>query len=113
MFLFTRMGWLVPALWLSAVCVASQVPAGWFLENIPQLSGVAAIFILAAILSTPLVLIAGLILNKNKVQRTIVRYGKKKIVNWGTHTFYFLPIEYWAWLIPVFTILSWAICSFV
>ena len=43
----------------------------------------------------------------------IVRYGKKKIVSWGTHTFYFLPIEYWAWLIPVFTILSWAICSFV
>lgn len=78
-----------------------------------KLPGVAAIFILAAILSTPLVLIAGLILNKNKVQRTIVRYGKKKIVNWGTHTFYFLPIEYWAWLIPVFTILSWAICSFV
>ena len=54
MFLFTRMGWLVPVLWLSSVCVASQVPAGWFFENIPQLSGVAAIFILAAILSTPL-----------------------------------------------------------
>ena len=65
MFLFTRMGWLVPALWLSAVCVASQVPAGWFFENIPQLSGVAAIFILAAILSTPLVLIAGYCLAEN------------------------------------------------
>ena len=82
--LFTRMGWLVPLLWLSAVCLASQVPASWFFENIPQLSRIAAIFILAAIISTPLVLIAGLILNKNKVQRTIVRYGKKKTVNWGT-----------------------------
>lgn len=113
MLLFTRMGWLVPFLWLSSVCAASQVPADWFAEQVPQLSRIAAIFFLAAIISTPLVLIAGLLLNKNKEQRTIVRYGKEKTVNWGTHTFYLLPIEYWAWFIPIFTILSWAIFSFI
>ena len=113
MLLFTRMGWSVPFFWLSAVCAASQVPASWLSEHVSYLSSVSTIFFLAAIISTPLVLIAGLLLNKTKVPRTIVRYGKEKTVNWGTHTFYTLPIEYWAWFIPIFTILSWGVFSFV
>ena len=113
MLLFTRMGWLVPCLWLAAVCIASQVPAQLLSEYVPQLSRVTFIFFLAAIISTPLVLISGLLLNREKVPRTLIRYGKERTVNWGTHTFYTLPMEYWAWFIPIFTMLAWAICSFI
>ena len=113
MLLYTRMGWLVPFFWLSSICAASQVPACFISEYFHYLSRPSAIFFLAAIISTPLVLITGLLLNKTKVQRTIVRYNKEKTVNWGTHTFYTLPIEYWAFFIPIFTILSWAVIAFI
>lgn len=113
MFLFTRMGWLVPAIWLAAVAAASQVPAELLVSYEIGLSRVAFIFLTAAAMSTHLVYIAGAVLNKQKSPRTIKRFGKDKVVHWGSHTFNMLPVEYWAAMIPAFTIVMYAILSLV
>lgn len=111
MIIFTRMGWIVAAFWLGAVALCSQIPPEQIAAHGMGLSRVAAMFLLAAALSAPLIFIAGKILNRDKVPRTIVRYGKERTVNWGTHTFYMLPVEFWALMIPAFTLVFWVIFS--
>lgn len=113
MILYTRMGWLVAAIWLASIATASQVPPDLIVQHGMGLTRVAAIFLLAAAMSTPLVFIAGTVLNRDKVPRTIVRYGKERIVNWGTHTFYMLPMEYWAIMIPVATVVFYCIFTLI
>ncbi len=110
---FTRMGWLVAAVWLGAVAASSQVPPELIITYGMGVSRVEAMFLLAAAISAPLLFIAGKVLNRHKVPRTIVRYGKERIVYWGTHTFYFLPIEFWSGMIPVATLVFYVIFSFI
>jgi hypothetical protein len=113
MILYTRMGWLVPALWLAAIAASSQIPASLLVQYGFGLNRATLIFLLAAAVSTPLVFIAGKLLNRDKAPRRIVRFGKEKIVNWGSHTFYMLPVEYWAIMIPGATIVFYAIFTLV
>ena len=113
MMIFTRMGWLVAAIWLGAIAATSQLSPGLISAYGMGLSRVAAMFLLAAAIAAPLLFITGKILNRDKVPRTIVRYGKGRTVNWGTHTFYLLPIEFWALMIPAATLVFYAIFSFI
>ena len=111
MIIFTRMGWLVAAIWLASVAACSQLSPEF--TGVYRVSRVAAIFLLAAALSAPLLFIAGKVLNRDKAPRTIIRYGKERTVNWGTHTFYMLPIEFWALMIPGATLVFYAIFSLI
>jgi hypothetical protein len=104
MLIYTRMGWLVPAIWLAAVAASSQVSADAAEDYGMGLSRVAFIFFVAAALSTPLVFLAGAVLNREKMPQTIRRFGKEKEVLWGTHTFSMAPIGYWAVVIPGLTV---------
>lgn len=113
MFFYTRMGWLVAIVWLAAVAASSQIPPNLISAYGMGASRVAAIFLGAAAISGPLLFILGKILNRDKVSRTIVRYGKERTVNWGTPTFNMLPIEFWAVIIPVFTLVAYGIFAFV
>jgi hypothetical protein len=107
------MGWLVPAIWLAALAMSSQVPARLLEQYGIGTHQVPFIFLAAAAVSTPLLFVAGKMLNRDKKPRKIVRFGKEKIVNWGSHTFNTLPIEYWAIMIPIFTILFCAIFTLI
>jgi hypothetical protein len=109
MLIYTRMGWLVPAIWLAAVAASSQVSADAAEDYGMGLSRVACIFFVAAALSTPLVFLAGAVLNREKMPQTIRRFGKEKEVLWGTHTFYMAPIGFWVIVIPVATVASYFI----
>lgn len=109
MILYTRMGWLVAAIWLGAVALASKIDPAVIAQHGHGVSRVAAMFLVAAAISAPLLFVIGSMLNRTKVPRTIVRFGKEKTVHWGTHTFYMLPVEYWAGMIPVFTVVFYAI----
>ncbi len=111
MFLYTRMGWLVPFIWLGAVAAASQIPPALLDSYGFGVSRVGMMFLLAAAVSTPLLYLFGVVLNRQKVPRKIVRFGKEKTVHWGTHTFNMLPVEYWAIMIPVGTIVFYAIMT--
>lgn len=113
MIIFTRMGWLVAAIWLGAIAACSKLPPDLISRYGIGTSRVGAMFLLGALIAAPLLLIAGKILNRDKAPRTIVRYGKPRTVNWGTHTFYMLPIEFWAVIIPVATLVFYAIFFFV
>ncbi len=108
---FTRMGWLVAAIWLGGIAAFSQLSPELIDQHGMGVSRVGAIFLMAAALSSPLLFIAGKALNRDKVPRTIVRYGKQRLVNWGTHTFFMLPIEFWSLMIPAFTLVFYVIFS--
>lgn len=113
MIIYTRMGWLVPAVWLAAIALASQIPPALLAQYGMGATRATMIFLLGAALSAPLVFMLGTLLNRDKMPRRIVRFGKEKIVNWGTHTFYMLPIEYWAMMIPVATVVFYAIFTLI
>lgn len=113
MVFFTRMGWLVLAIWLGALIGASNIPPEKLTEWGIGLSKVSFMFLSAAAISAPLLFIVGTLLNREKHPRTIKRFGKDKVVNWGTHTFNFLPVEYWALIIPVATVIAYAILALV
>lgn len=113
MVFFTRMGWLVLAVWLGALILASNVPPEKLAQYGIGMSRAAFIFLSAAAVSAPLLYLLGSVLNREKHPRTIKRFGKDKVVNWGTHTFNFLPIEYWAGVIPLATIVGYAILALV
>jgi hypothetical protein len=61
---------------------------------------VPAVFLLASIVSSPLIGFVKIILNRERMARKIKGFGKERTVRWGTHTFYTLPIEYCAFVIP-------------
>ena len=113
MIIYTRMGWLVAVIWLSAIALASQVSPDLITTYGMGVSRAAGIFLLAAVMSAPLLFIVGSFLNRHKTPRTIVRYGKERTVNWGTHTFYMLPIEFWAMMIPAVTLVLYAIFALI
>ena len=113
MIIYTRMGWVVAAIWLAAIALASQLSPEMIIQYGMGVSRAAAMFLLAAVISAPLLFIVGTILNRDKVPRTILRYGKVRTVNWGTHTFYMLPVEFWALMIPAATLVLYAIFALV
>lgn len=101
---YTGLGWLVCVIWLAALCLSSQlVPTSVAWQGM-EVSRVGAMFLLAAALSAPAIFVAGILLNRNKVERTIFRFGKERTVRWGPHTVSLLPVEYWAFLIPAYTV---------
>lgn len=102
MLIYTRMGWLVPAIWLAALALSSQISGDVAADY--GLGRVAFMFFVTAVLSTPLLWLAAAVLNRHKVPYTIRRFGKEKQVLWGTHTFYMTPIGYWVIVIPVATV---------
>lgn len=113
MFLFTRMGWLVPVIWLAALALGSQVPKDVTAQHGMGLSHHAAVFFLAAALSAPLLWLAGALLNREKSARTIRPFGRERVVYWGPHTFYMFPIGYWAIVIPVATVLGYLLLPLI
>ncbi len=93
--------------------MSSQIPASLLEQYGIGTHQVSLIFLTAATVSTPILFTAGRLLNRDKKPRKIVRFGKEKIVNWGPHTFSMLPIEYWAIMMPVFTIVFCAIFTLI
>lgn len=108
MFIYSGMGWLVPAIWLAALFTSSHFLTDKISLHGMQMSRAGAIFALAAIISAPLVFIVGALLNRRKFERKIIRFGRQKTVHWGNHTFSLLPIEQWAAVIPTITCLGYA-----
>lgn len=113
MLLYTRMGFLVPIFWLGSIAAASQILQKYHLPHLANISHASAIFLVGAATSSPLCLVVGKLLNRDKQQRMIRPFGKEKVVYWGTHTFNMFPVEYWALIIPVITLFSYAIFTFV
>ncbi|MES2889623.1 MAG: hypothetical protein V4739_16640 [Pseudomonadota bacterium] len=110
---YTGMGWLAYVIWLAALCLSSQLvqaPLAW--QGL-EVSRVGAIFLLAAALSAPTIFIAGTVLNRHKVARKIFRFGKERTVHWGPHTLNLMPIEYWAFLIPAFTLVFYGVFTWI
>jgi len=113
MFVFTRMGWLVLFIWLSATCAAGQIMPVLVPRYFPGFSIVSAIFIAAAAVSSPLIFLLGILLNRKKVERKIKRFGKERTVYWGTHTFSMVPMEHFALIIPIVTAFFVVVFTFV
>ncbi len=113
MILYTGMGWVVALIWIGAMAAAGNVTPEFISDYGMGISRAGGVFMLAALISAPVLFIGGKALNRVKVPRTIRRYGKDRTVNWGRHTFYMLPIEFWAGIIPAITVLAFAVFSFV
>ena len=108
MFIYSGMGWLVPAIWFAGLFTSSHLIADSIAWHGMKMSRAGAMFALAAIISTPLVFILGTLLNRRKIERKIFRFGREKTVYWGYHTFSLLPMEQWAAVIPTITFLLYA-----
>jgi hypothetical protein len=96
---YTRQGWLVPAIWLAAVYGAKQIVPGFVLQHFPGIPVRSASFLVGGMLAAPLVFLAGILLNRKKSERTVNLFGKDRVVVWGEHTLYTLPVEHWALII--------------
>lgn len=113
MILYTGMGWVVALIWIGAMAAAGEVPHELISRYGMGISRAGGVLMLAGLISAPVLFIVGSVLNRVKVRRTILRYGKDRTVNWGVHTFYMFPIEFWAIIIPAITLLFHAVFSFV
>jgi len=113
MLMYTRMGFLVPLFWVGSLATADHVVTNYSLQPFEHLSHVFQRFLLGAILTAILCYVVGKILNRVKFEQTIYRFGKQKIVCWGEHTFYMLPMEYWGLIILFVTLIVWGVHQFV
>lgn len=108
MIFFSRMGWLVPAIWIAVLSGAGAVPpdmlASYGIQNKAMF-----VFLAGAIVSAPLMWLIGGMLNKQKQEYLVKRFGKERVVRMGPHTFYFLPIEYYALIIPAATLFGYVL----
>lgn len=109
MIVFSRQGWLVSLIWVLCLWISSELVPKFLVKTIPWMPVVPGIFLLASVISSPLIGLLGVALNQEKVERKIKTFGKERTVRWGTHTFYMLPIEYWAFVIPIVTVVSCAV----
>ena len=106
---WTRAGWIVPVIWLGSFVLAGQVAQDWVGRYGMGLTHTAFLAFLTAALATPALWLSAAVLNRRKVPTTIRPLGRERVVMWGTHTFYLLPLGGWAAIVPVTTVTTWLV----
>jgi len=113
MLFWTGKGWLVFAIWILAVFFGAGVLVDkWHLNDAAHLSPPIFVFLFAAFVSAATCWPLGRRVNPEK--RPIYwRFSREKTIRVGRNTFWLMPIEWWAWIIPATTILSLVIFHLV